>query len=116
MAQSRLPLSVVFTCDARGEKVPKGIFIAGDLPQLGAWRPNVVAMRDDGQDGDDKAGDGIWSFRVEVPAGTTIHYKYTNSGLPGQWTPGEEFPIRNRTIATAEGQPTPLIIHDTFGR
>jgi alpha-amylase/alpha-mannosidase (GH57 family) len=116
MAQSRLPLSVVFTCDARGEKVPKGIFIAGDLPQLGAWRPNVVAMRDDGQDGDDKAGDGIWSFRVEVPAGTTIHYKYTNSGSPGQWTPGEEFPIRNRTIATAEGQPTPLIIHDTFGR
>jgi len=75
-----------------------------------------VAMRDDGLGGDEKAGDGIWSFRTEVPIGVEIQYKYTNSGTPGQWVPGEEFPSHNRTLTITAVSSTPRIIKDIFGQ
>ena len=68
--------------------------------RLGSWVPNQIAMVDDGTHGDAMAGDGIWSFVVELPyidvetspdgAGVRIGYKYT-FGLPGQgWTDSQE--------------------------
>jgi alpha-amylase/alpha-mannosidase (GH57 family) len=115
MARSgALTRTVVFVCDASKQRVPQAIYIAGDVEQLGSWRPNVVRMRDDGLGGDSRAGDGCWTLSLELPAGSTIQYKYSNSGQPGQWLPGEEFPIRHRNV-TVSASTTPLIIQDTFG-
>jgi alpha-amylase/alpha-mannosidase (GH57 family) len=106
---------VLFMCNASREHVTSSVFIVGDLPVLGEWKPNVVAMRDDGKDGDERAGDGIWTFRAMLPAGTHVSYKYTNSGAPGQWMPGDEFAQRNRNVVI-EDQTHPSIIRDTFGQ
>jgi len=117
MAQSRgESLRVVFTCDARAVAVPRAIYIAGNLPALGSWKPNSVPMRDDGKAGDAVAGDGVWTFEVEVPAGTEIQYKYTNSGSPGDWAPGDEFAGRHRTLVVAHDGASPRIVTDTFGQ
>ena len=117
MAQSKAEMQrVVFTCDARALPVPRTIYIAGNLPAIGSWDPNTIAMRDDGKEGDAAAGDGIWSLAVQVPAGAEIQYKYTNSGTPGEWTPGEEFPVRHRTLQIAEVTAAPRIVTDIFGQ
>ena len=109
------PRTVVFVCDARAQKVPEKIFIAGNLDALGKFRPNTIAMRDDGKEGDEIAGDGVWTLRIDVPVGTEIQYKYTNSGTAGLWNPGEEFPARNRTVIVPTGS-SPLVIKDIFGK
>jgi alpha-amylase/alpha-mannosidase (GH57 family) len=115
MARSGQPArTVVFVCDASGQQVRNAIFIAGDAAQLASWNPNVVRMRDDGREGDERAGDGRWTLRLDLPAGATIQYKYSNSGNPGQWVPGEEFPARHRSIVISPSS-VPLIIQDTFG-
>jgi hypothetical protein len=73
-------------------------------------------MYDDGTHGDHKAGDGIWSLKVEVPVGVEVQYKYTNSGEPGRWDPGEEFPVRHRTFKVSEWTASTVVIEDTFGK
>ena len=112
---SELQRDVIFMCDASREQVATAVYIVGDLPVLGAWSPNTVAMRDDGQEGDERAGDGIWTFRTPLPEGTHVSYKYTNSGVPGQWVPGDEFAGRNRTIIV-DSTHNPCIIRDIFGQ
>jgi hypothetical protein len=106
---------VLFLCNARGLRVPGALFIAGSHVALGNWNPNVVSLRDDGTLGDEVAGDGIWTLRVKLPASQEVQYKYTNSGKPGLWTPGEEFSSRNRSIRIEPGE-KPMIIRDTFGK
>jgi alpha-amylase/alpha-mannosidase (GH57 family) len=116
MAQSRSPVrSVVFECDARSERVPRAIYISGSEDSLGSWKPNSVAMRDDGRRGDRNAADGIWTLSIALPVGKEIQYKYTNSGPEGSWVPGEEFPAKNRSLVVAGGS-GPLLVHDTFGK
>jgi alpha-amylase/alpha-mannosidase (GH57 family) len=105
---------VVFHCDARAEHVPAGIFIVGNHELLGSWKPNTVLMRDDGLEEDQHAGDGMWSFAVDLPVDADIHYKFTNSGVSGQWT-GEEFPLRHRTVRVTRAD-APLHIRDQFGK
>lgn len=117
MAQSRTEMqSIIFTCDATAIKVPKAVYIAGNLPQLGDWTPNMIAMHDDGTSGDHIAGDGIWTLTVDVPVGTRIEYKYTNSGNRGEWIPTEEFPVRNRSITIDKKATQAIPIHDIFGK
>ena len=108
--------TIVFTCDASIEHVWTSLFIAGNLEQLGGWKPNSVRMYEDGTHGDAMAGDRIWSIRIEVPVGKEIQYKYTNSGKEGQWVPGEEFPSRNRSLFVAAKTEAPLVIRDVFGQ
>jgi hypothetical protein len=116
MARSSAPPhDVLFMCDASREKVTSAVYIVGDLAVLGAWTPNTVVMRDDGKEGDEHAGDGIWTFRTQLPAGTHVSYKYTNSGVPGQWVPGDEFAKRNRSTVIDESN-NPCIIRDIFGQ
>ena len=107
---------VLLTCDARAVAPPTRIFVAGNIPALGEWRPNVVAMHDNGLNGDREAGDNIWSLLIEVPVGVEIQYKYTNNGQPGMWSPGEEFPARHRTLVIQEPSTTPHIQEDVFGK
>jgi len=61
------------------------------------------------------AGDHLWTIRIELPVGTELQYKYTNSGPAGQWAPGDEFQGRNRSVTIPES-PHPFIIRDTFGQ
>jgi len=105
---------VVFTCDARKVSVPNSIFIAGNLPVLGAWIPNTIRMYDDGTHGDEHASDGIWSLAVDV-ASPSIEYKYTNGGKAGQWSPGEEFPVEHRTVVLPDEDSGNIVIRDIFG-
>jgi len=109
-------VEVLFTCDARQEKVADAIYIVGNRPELGEWTPNKVRMFDDGTHGDEEAGDGIWSIFFPFPEGARIEYKYTNSGEEGAWMPSEEFPAVNRVLdARAAGAETRVITRDRFG-
>ena len=114
MAENQSRRTVLFTCDASNQRVPERIYITGNVPSLGSWVPNLVAMRDDGTGGDRNPGDGVWSLAVELPIDSTILYKYTNSGTRGAWEPGDESPGANRSVrVTRDG---PAVIEDIFGR
>jgi len=129
-----------FEVDARGASGPHGIkldlwnkidtwpppngkgvvYIAGNHPKLGMktkWVPNKIAMRDDGKEGDKKAGDGIWTRVFDLSRGTTLKYKYT-IGLPkdeGKWAGTEEFPLTERGLnVTKNPTKTKMTISDVF--
>jgi hypothetical protein len=108
--------TILLRCDARGLSVPTAIYVAGSVPALGDWTPNLVAMHDDGTSGDEKAGDGIWSLQLDVPVGLELQYKYTNSGKRGEWIPSEEFSQRNRHLTIKAHSATPPIINDIYGK
>ncbi|MBI3006323.1 MAG: hypothetical protein HYY49_13075 [Ignavibacteriales bacterium] len=99
MARSKNEVVTVrFQCDAKDIYVRKSVYIAGNHEQLGNWTPNKVRMFDDGTHGDEKAGDGIWTLEIQLPEGSEIEFKFTNSGAEGNWSPGEEFPTMNRKV------------------
>jgi hypothetical protein len=107
-------ISLLFTCDASGEEVPRGIYIVGNLSQLGSWIPNTIPMYDDGTHGDMVSGDKVWSLFLDLPLGETVEYKYTNSGEPGVWGGSDESAGRNRSLLL-NGTSIPPIL-DTFGK
>ena len=121
-AASSLPVAqdsgrtpVVFRVFRGVTAVPKAFFIVGVDPQLGSRAPNTMAMHDDGTGGDERAGDGVWSYTASLPSGKSVFYVYTNSGAAGQWE-GLDLPhIRSVAIPPASGRPVYLPI-DTFGR
>ena len=114
MAQSRERQEVLFVCDARGRSVKEAIYLAGNTPELGSWRPNTLRLYDDGRNGDEKAGDGLWSLLLDLPAGVEIQYKYTDSGREGDWA-GEEFPSRHRSFRLEKNPGGPVVRRDRFG-
>jgi hypothetical protein len=70
---------------------------------VGASVPNQLAMHDDGTNGDEVAGDGVWTITFDLPVDPggkklRLGYKYT-WGLRGQpWTGSEEWPGNSRII------------------
>ena len=107
---------VLFVCDARNEQVASGIFVVGNIKQFGEWTPNVVAMYDDGTHGDGTARDGLWSLETQIDTGAQVQYKYTNSGVKGEWVPGEEFAQRNRSFVVQPSTQAGITITDIFGK
>jgi hypothetical protein len=107
--------TVVFRV-AHGEfPVPAAMSIVGADARLGNLTPNAVLMHDDGLDGDQRAGDGVWSYATSFPAGTRLSYVYTNSGARGRWEGLDVPSIRHVTIpASPDGRPVLLPI-DMFG-
>ena len=107
--------TVVFRVSHGNYAVPRAIAIAGTNQQLGDVAPNTVWMHDDGRDGDERAGDGVWSLAAAFDSGTRLSYVYTNSGATGRWE-GLDLPhIRSVTIpASPDGAPVYLPI-ETFG-
>lgn len=92
---------------------------------VGASVPNQIPMYDDGTNGDEASGDGIWTVAFEVPvdpgAVLRLGYKYT-WGLRGQvWTGSEEWPGNSRIIEVldvggAAGGPDGFVYRrDVFG-
>jgi lysophospholipase L1-like esterase len=107
--------TVVFRVSRGTAPVPGAISIVGTAPQLGSLVPNTILMHDDGTGGDERAGDGVWSYAAKVPAGTRLFYVYTNSGARGRWE-GLDVPhIRQIEVPPAAAQPIFLPI-ETFGR
>ena len=78
-------VEVVFRVTANDQPVPKALFIVGADPALGGLVPNKVSLYDDGTHGDQRAGDGVWSYAVALPPGKRLAYVYTNSGREGRW-------------------------------
>ncbi|MFV2066025.1 MAG: alpha-amylase family glycosyl hydrolase [Pirellulales bacterium] len=94
-------------CPARAEPVavdfrvhvPAGtpttdtVFLTGDDPRLGSWRPDGVPLT--------RRGDGTLHVRVELMSGRTIHYKVTR----GTWQTvekgeqGQEVPNRRLEVS-----------------
>ena len=75
---------------------------------LGNWKPNYVAMYDDGSHGDGSANDGIWTFAFLTPwwplsaapdgAGVRLAYKFTWGSEGKGWGGTEEFPGNQRVL------------------
>ncbi len=115
MAQSKKDsVTVVFKCDAKNIFVRKGIYIVGNHELLGSWKANTVRMYDDNTQGDEIPNDSVYTLILQIPAGTTLEYKYTNSGPHGSWE-GEEFPQANRKVVI-DGTQNRVVINDVFGQ
>ncbi|MFH0990028.1 MAG: carbohydrate-binding module family 20 domain-containing protein [bacterium] len=115
MAQSIQDMAtVVFQVRTERISVRDAIYIAGNHAKVGDWKPNNIRMYNDGTHGDEKV-DTIWTLELQLPVGFELEYKYTNSGLNGEWSGSEEFASPNRKI-TIQGQVgTKQIVIDDFG-
>ncbi len=80
------------------------------------WKPNVVQMYDDGTNGDEIAGDNIWTISFILPKGLRIGYKFT-FGLSGDiWTGTEEWPGNQRLLEIADVNGDHFVTrYDSFG-
>src|SRR5262245_2637819 len=109
------PVTVVFRVSHGTFPVQTAMSIVGADAKLGNLVPNAVAMHDDGQGGDQRADDGVWSYAASFPVGTRLSYVYTNSGARGHWE-GLDVPSIGHVPgpASRDGQPVLLPI-DTFG-
>jgi len=105
---------VVFRVSSVATAVADALYVVGDQPALGDLTPNRVALRDDGREGDERAGDGIWSYAASLPAGTTVHYVYTDSGREGVWE-GLDVPAIRRFVVPSEGGETVYRPIESFG-
>jgi len=108
--------TVIFRVFEGAYPVPRQLSIVGNQPPLGNLAPNTVSMRDDGKEGDEHAGDRVWSYRATFPSGTRLRYVYTNSGQAGQWE-GLDIPhVRELQVPPSpDGQPVYLSV-ESFGR
>src|SRR5207249_1563040 len=101
---ARGEVEVVFRVAADRRTVPASIFIVGAHPALGALVPNRMAMHDDGTHGDQRAGDGVWSYTASLTPGQRLAYVYTNSGREGRWE-GLDIPaLRTVVVDAPEGR------------
>jgi lysophospholipase L1-like esterase len=106
---------IVFRVYSGDYPVQEAMYIAGIHPMLGDGVPNAVRMYDDGSNGDQRAGDRVWSYSVSLPVGETILYVYTNSGPSGQWVGLDVPDIRRVTVPPANDGTTVYRPIDTFG-
>jgi len=108
--------TVVFRVSPGTFPVTTAMSIVGANAKLGNLTPNAVLMHDDGVGGDQRAGDGVWSYAASFPAGTRLSYVYTNSGARGRWE-GLDVPSIRHVIVpvSTDGRPMLLPI-ETFGR
>jgi hypothetical protein len=83
---------------------------------LGAGVPNQLPMHDDGQAGDEVAGDNIWTIYFDVPRDLRIGYKFTWGFRGGVWTGSEEWPGNSRIIQATDVNGDGIIYRrDVFG-
>ncbi len=78
-------VDVVFRVDLGRTPVHGAASIAGPHPSLGGGEANVVALRDDGSHGDQRAGDGVWSLVTRFACGEPVAYVYTAGGARGRF-------------------------------
>ncbi|HEY4219805.1 MAG TPA: Ig-like domain-containing protein, partial [Myxococcota bacterium] len=141
---------VMFTVDASGQgkdgngapqfirqppkegKIFLGITLDPTSPvpdSAGALRPRLTPndpeteMLDDGSNGDEVAGDGVFTKTLALPRGMRVLYKYTDGSPNEGFTNTEEWPGNARILVvddvltnSGSGQPDCLVVRrDTFG-
>jgi lysophospholipase L1-like esterase len=115
VSRSNEPIEVVFRVYAGRSRVSTALYVAGNHPSLGNIVPNQIALHDDGTNGDQRAGDGVWSYAVRFEPGKRFFYVYTNSGRPGVWE-GVDVPDLRRLVVPAAGGFVPVYRPiETFG-
>ncbi len=87
---------------------------------LGAGVPNTVPMYDDGTNGDETGGDGIWTVVFDVPYDPALKlrvgYKYTWGTLGHIWTGTEEWPGNARMLEVVDVNGDAFVYRrDVFG-
>lgn len=76
---------------------------------LGASTPNQIQMYDDGTNGDEVAGDNVWTATFVIPRGSPtsgqvfrVGYKFTWGTKGAQWTGSEEWPGNSRILEVVD--------------
>lgn len=89
--------------------------------ELGASVPNTLPMYDDGTNGDEVAGDHIYTITFSLPRGSPgnylrIGYKYTWGTQGAVWTGSEEWPGNSRILEVADENGDGFVYRrDVFG-
>ena len=87
---------------------------------LGGSAPNNVKMYDDGTNGDEVAGDNIWTVTFNVPTDPNrklrIGFKYTWGTSGAVWTGSEEWPGNSRILEVVDDSGDHVVYRrDYFG-
>jgi hypothetical protein len=87
---------------------------------LGASTPNTIPMYDDGTNGDEKAGDNIWTITFDVPRTPgkllRVGYKYTWGTRGAVWSGSEEWPGNSRILEVVDDNNDNIVWRrDVFG-
>jgi hypothetical protein len=87
---------------------------------LGASTPNTIPMYDDGTNGDEKAGDNIWTITFDLPRTPgkvlRVGYKYTWGTRGAVWTGSEEWPGNSRILEVVDDNGDNIVWRrDVFG-
>lgn len=88
---------------------------------LGNSTPNTIPMYDDGTNGDQTAGDNIWSIYFDVPRSSPgsvlrIGYKYTWGTTGAGWSGSEEWPGNSRLLEVVDDNGDDFVYRrDVFG-
>lgn len=88
---------------------------------LGSSTPNVIPMYDDGTNGDETAGDGIWSIYFDLPKSQPgrvfrMGYKYTWGTQGAVWSGSEEWPGNSRILEVVDDNGDDFVYRrDVFG-
>jgi hypothetical protein len=69
---------------------------------LGKFVPNQIPMYDDGTNGDETAGDNVWTIAFDLPRGLRLAYKYTWGTRGAGWTGTEEWPGNQRLLEVVD--------------
>jgi lysophospholipase L1-like esterase len=115
-AAYKAEVEVIFRVYVDDYPVPNAVYITGNHNKLGDLIPNKIKMYDDGTHGDQRAGDGVWSYSATFPPRSEIFYVYTNSGKEGKWE-GLDIPdIRYLKIGNEDNDEVLYAPIDTFGK
>jgi lysophospholipase L1-like esterase len=109
-------VEAVFRVRDGGQPVPRALMVVGPHPALGDLVPNRIGLRDDGGGGDERAGDGVWSYLARFSAGIKIPYVYTNSGSEGRWDGLDVPAVRGLSLIDARAGERRYLPLETFGR
>jgi hypothetical protein len=83
---------------------------------MGAGVPNQIPMYDDGTNGDETSGDGIYTVYFDLPIGLRIGYKYTWGMRGAVWSGSEEWPGNSRILAVKDQNGDNFVYRrDAFG-
>ena len=87
---------------------------------VGGGVPNQIPMYDDGTNGDEVAGDGIWTAYFDVPYDPAhllrLGYKYTWGTRGAVWTGSEEWPGNSRMLEVVDENGDGIVYRrDVFG-
>lgn len=87
---------------------------------LGGSAPNNLKMYDDGTNGDEVAGDNIWTVSFNVPTDPSrklrVGYKYTWGTSGALWNGSEEWPGNSRILEVVDDSGDHVVYRrDTFG-